>query len=87
MSKKGGGDGVYTQQFTCYSCGKVAYKNGSWLYRRGESPNRKYFCGYNCMRAFDKEQERRKEEKKKEKEAKKAEHDKERSTADSTSVK
>ena len=84
MSKKGGGDGFYTQQFRCAVCGKVRYKNKAWIYKRGASPNVKFFCGYNCMSKWDKAEQEQKEAKKREKEAKKAEHDKARTATDKT---
>lgn len=62
------GHGLYTESFQCAQCGKIAYKNGTWGYRRRvPSPTNKkhnlitiYFCGYSCMRAWDKEKERAK---------------------------
>lgn len=64
------GHGLYTESFQCAQCGKIAYKNGTWGYRRRvPSPTNKkksnlitiYFCGYSCMRAWDKAKERAKE--------------------------
>ena len=82
MSKKGGGDGIYTQKFKCAVCGKERFKNGSWIYKRLGYPNTKFFCGYNCMNKFDKAVKEQKEAKQREKEAKKAEHDKARAATD-----
>lgn len=58
------GHGLYTENFQCAQCGKIAYKNGTWAYRRNMSVNKGkstkviYFCGYGCMRAWDKEHEK-----------------------------
>lgn len=60
MGKFGGGDGIYTQEFKCAICGKKGYKNGRWLYRRSVNQKNIYFCGYNCMRKFDKAKEEEK---------------------------
>ena len=76
MSKKGGGDGVYTQEFKCAVCGKVRYRNKAWVYKRGSSPKIKYFCGYNCMNQYDKKAETARKAKEEVKEAKKEKNDK-----------
>ena len=81
MSKKGGGDGFYTQQFRCAVCGKVRYRNKAWIYKRGTSPKTKFFCGYNCMSKFDKEVQEEKEAKEKAREEKKKAYDKARAAA------
>lgn len=59
--------GVYTEQFTCAQCGKTKYRNGAWTYKRkvatktakSKSKHYIYFCGYSCMRAWDKEREKK----------------------------
>lgn len=60
------GQGLYTENFQCAYCGKIAYKNGTWGYRRRVPSTKKkknlvtiYFCGYSCMRAWDKAHEQK----------------------------
>ena len=60
MGQFGGGDGIYTQEFKCAICGKRGYKNGQWLYRRSVVGKNIYFCGYGCMRKYDKAKEEEK---------------------------
>lgn len=60
-----GGDTVYSEQFQCPICGKIAFRNAAWAYKRKYyvSKNKQitsYFCSYGCMRKFDKAEEGKK---------------------------
>ena len=52
---------VYTENFKCGECGKLKYKNDTWIYKRkGPKERLIYFCSYGCMRKWDKEHEKAK---------------------------
>lgn len=45
----------------CRNCGKSFFANDDWAYQIKKGPkDRKFFCRYNCKRAYEKEEEERK---------------------------
>lgn len=49
----------------CRICGKEFYANDDWVYKIRRGPKEaRWFCRYNCMQAYKKEEERKKEERK-----------------------
>ena len=63
------------REYVCTTCGKHFYRDSmeDYVYRRQKAVARKapqlfYFCGWNCMRAWDREQEEKEEAKKRNRE-------------------
>ena len=42
---------------TCYICKKIFYaRENMYAYKRGYDNQKKFFCSYGCMRAYDKQE-------------------------------
>lgn len=55
MSDITSGGTYYGIEFKCAVCGKNKMRSKTWTYKRQGKHGNLYFCGWNCMSAYDKE--------------------------------
>lgn len=55
----GGGYYPWGLSAVCAQCGKTYTRRRGWVFHRFADYKQHYFCGWNCMCAFDREHEKK----------------------------